>query len=311
MRPLGCLLLAVLLCSSVSAQDKVIEKSYRGSRPKWTATANSEQFATSAVDITLSGAQKKCIDNVLQFIITSVAANVVSVESSYTEQTTHNRLIDLFESYTSQTSVSSARMPYLTNVSVSNVTDWYWERHFDKRSRRYYYEYHLLYPFGAAERELLVGQFLQIDSDMNSRLEVVKNNLDTFTDVAYIDRAVSELEELKSYFFDSVRYNASVLLQTQYRRQYERIVFRVVDQRLGLVVYRLQIADRDVVWDKSPRVTSPTASNILIERNDSRCTVTYSWDYCVADEDNYVEVSYVAGGNVIKQRFGFDISTDK
>ena len=287
-------------------QDKVVESSAK-KIPGWIGLANRDFITASATDATLEGAQKKCLQEIRQQIITSIAANIVSVESSFASQVSENEVISLLEKYTSLINTQGVQLPFISNITLANADGIYWAKHYIKKEKRYYYQYYVKYPFSELQRVSLVDAFETMDRAKYKLLLHLKDHLDTFDNIEYIDYAIEELNPLIDYFFDVTRKREAQSLQTLYRKQYENITIISRSSTLGEYDFYLTLGGRIVTTSKKANLRSNCANNIEITPKNNGYVITYDCIDCLRTEDNWIEVGYVFGGRSLRHRFLFDI----
>lgn len=304
-------LLFLLLSVTVSAQDKIVERSAKKA-PAWIGTANPDSFTVSATDATLDGAQHKCMADIKQNIITTIAANITSEEKYKASQITENELMTVLEDYSSDVKTQGAILPFLTGISISNATDIYWEKHYVKNEKRYYYIYHIQYPFTKAERTKWTNEFLRLDGAQYDKYLQLKQQFNTFTNVEFIERAIGELETLGGYFFDRTRRNEVKTLQQNYSALYGNITISPISAALGEYRFCMLIDNRAVTTSKQAKIKSEYATNVIVKQNDDKTyVVTYNHEYCTDEDDNTIDISYLFGGRNLKHTIFFDVRENK
>lgn len=310
---LATYLLAFLLLFSVAAnaQEKIVESSAK-KMPAWIGMAGADYFTVSATAPTLEEAQQKCMADVKQNIITAIAANITSSEQYLTAQISRDELTNVFEKYASDVKTQGALLPFLTGVSLTKATDIYWEKHYVKKEKRYYYVYYINYPFPTQEREKWTCEFLQKDKAQYDKYLTLKEQFGAFTNIEFIELAVGELETLAAYFFDSVRKNEVKTLQQNYYQLYSQISVQPVSQALGESAFYLTLAGRPVVTAKTARTKSETATEISVKPLENKLyQLTYSYEGCVDEDENKIELSYNFGGRGVKYTFYFNVKENK
>lgn len=304
----------LILCTTITllaaAQEKVIESSAKKS-PDWIGANGGGFFTVAATDATLEGAQHKCMEDIKLHIITSVAANIVSDESSFSGQINRNGVFDLLENYSSSVKTQGASLPFLTNISISRAQATYWVKYQNKKDKSTYYKYYIKYPFSEFERRDLVDEFIRIDNTQYEKLQKVKANFDTFSSIEYIDQAIEELNPLIAYFFDNRRSNEAKSLQTLYRKQYENISLMPMTETLGEFAYCLMLNGRMITTSKKANLKSNCSTDLKVVPSQNGYSLTYNPEYCRADEDNSVEIGYVFGGKALKYDLIFNVRQDK
>lgn len=301
----------LLLSWNGFSQDKIVESSSKKT-PEWIGAADPDFFTVSATDNTMDGAQHKCMADIKQNIITAIAANITSAEKYVTSQIGENELVNVLENYSSDVTTHAARLPFLTGISITNAADTYWERHYVKLEKRYYYVYHIKYSFPAIERIKLINEFLRIDREQYDKYCNLKKQFETFTDIDFIDTAIGELETLASYFFDNVRRNEVTTLQQNYSRLYGNITINPISDILGEHRFCIMINNRAVTTSKRPKIKSEYASDVVVKQNDDRTYgATYNYEYCTHEDDNTINIFYVFGGRTLKHTIYFDVRANK
>lgn len=303
-------LLIVFSVYKTQAQDKIIERSAKGT-PEWIGAVSKDFIAISATDSSIDGAQKKCMTDILQQIVNSVAVNIVSTENSSSQQISENEMISMVERYASYVRTQGAQLPFLTGISLSNAMEVYWEKYHVKPEKRYYYVYYVKYPFSESERNGLITEFKKIDKGYNDQLIELQENFDKFTQIEFIDRAISDLEPLRSYFFDNARIETAKALQVKYRKEYENISIVPMGATLGEFNYCLKLNGRIVTTSKQATAKSNCASNITIRQINDGYKVDYDYGDCLDDEENTIELTYQFGGRSLRYKFPFNVKEDK
>ena len=207
MKPVIYLLLplAALFAASVSlsAKDRLVEKS--GRTPDWIMSAGKDRFSVFAQADDMNLARDKCLEDIKQYIVNSIAANVVSVEHSTVDSRNYDGLEEIYTTYSSDLRTAAAKLPFLTGISLSNAEEIYWEKYRRSSDRSHYYMYYVLYPFSRFERDRLIRKFLDYDMEKYNTFLAAKDMYGRISDVSQIDAGIRQLEPLLQYFFDGVR----------------------------------------------------------------------------------------------------------
>lgn len=309
MKPLIRLLTAVctLLCAvhSVDAKDRLLERS--GRTPDWLLSAGEEHFAVFARSADPDEARDRCLEEIRQYIVNSIAANIVSVETSTSQSHNADGTENIYSTYSSELRTTAAKLPFLTDLSLSKAEEIYWEKYLRKSDKSCYYVYHVLYPFSRAERRRLVREFVDYDRAMYDRLELLRERYDTLTDVAGIDEGVRELKSLVSYFFDEVRRTEAESLLEEYRKAYSKIALVPENKELGTFRYSLRFNGRKLACSKQPQLRSDTAQSLDLKPEGDDYVLTYDWSLCYPTDDNFVLIRYTFPGARLDYRLAFDV----
>lgn len=303
-------LIALLICLlgvlDLGAKEKIVQKS--GSMPSWIKKMETGTITASAKAPTLDEAKDKCMSDVRHQIISSIAVNIVASESMKMSQVTSNDVMSAMTQYNSDIKTNSAYLPFLTGISVDKVKDFYWEKYYDKDNDSYHYVYHMQYPFTEMDRMNWTAEFEEYDAKQYSKLKEIKEKLKTFTDIAYISTAISELNALSNYFFDAVRKGEVETALRDYYAAPARITIHPIKQERGLIIYHLLMDGRKMVFSKKPNVKSSSAYEINVVQNaDHTYTITYNSEFCTPLDDNSIEVSHILEGRRVKNIFYFTV----
>lgn len=217
------LLFVLLLAGSLTgaAQEKVVERSAKKA-PAWLGVSCADYFSVSATAPALDEAQKKCLVDIRQHILTTIASNITSEERLFQEQVSRDGVVTLLGRYASDVGTTGASIPYLSGISLSRALDVYWERRFVKKEKRYYYIYYVQYPFTELERREAIAAFREIDDAYYEQLRRFEREFGHFTDLSFLEQTATALKPLIDYFFDKDRHNRAVNLQQRCRQACER-----------------------------------------------------------------------------------------
>ncbi len=304
-----CLLTSMTFYAA-SAQVKIVERS-APKAPAWIGISEPDYVIVSAEEPALDAAKQRCLQDIRQSIANAVAVNIASDELSSERQQERNGIEEIYRSYESQVRTTAGRLPFITNISLSDA-EIYWEKHLEKKERRYYFVCHAKYPFPRTRRNALIEEFLRQDRAQYDKYLALKKNFDTFTRIEYIGQAITELEPLSTYFFDEMRRNEVLALQRNYRKLYAAISAVPYENALGEHVFYLSLAGRRVTTSRPPTIKSPYATDIVVTpAAENMYRVTYNYEQCLDDDENTIELIYLLGGRAVKHRFGFDVRQEK
>lgn len=293
--------------TTAAAQEKVVESSAKKA-PAWIGTSEQGYLIVSATDEALETAKNKCLNEIRQQVISAVATNITSIEESTTRQLQEDEAYRVSSSYETNLRAVAAKMPFISGITLANAAETYWERRYVKKEKRYYYICHVKYPFAETERLRLVRQFREQDQEQYDKFLALKEYYSTFTQIEEIERCITELDPLIAYFFDERRRDEATALQRNYRNLYTHVEVVPMGNMPGEYLYGLMIDGRSVTWNKLPQTKSDFASNIVVvPQSDGTCRVTYSYDGCLEEDANTVDLIYTIGGRTVRHTFRFDL----
>lgn len=295
-----------LVASGLAAKDRVVEKS--GKTPDWLMTSDENGFSVFAKSDDINVARDRCLDDIRQYIVNTIASNITSVETNTMDLQNRDGLETLYTTYNSELKTAAAKLPFLTGITLSNALEVYWEKCKSREDGSFYYNYHVLYPFTVAQRNRMIKEFKEYDAEKYGLLMRLKEGYSALSDVSEIDAGIRELEPLVEYFFDDVRKQEAESLMASYRKAYSLISIVPVSQELGRFVYTLVLDGHDITCSKSPQLRSETASSIVLKPVGREYEITYDYTYCYPTDDNYIQINYSFPGASLKYRHQIDIS---
>lgn len=304
------LLLLVSGIPGFAQKEKVVETSDRR-KPDWIGRSDASALSVTEVGETLAEASARCMNTIRQQVVTAIAVNVSSTETMTSRQITRDNLMSVMTDYSSELMTEAGQLPYLNDLTLSNAEAIYWERIYSKRDKSYRYEYSVRYPFSEATRRQLIDAFLAIDNAKVARMEALRGESETLTDLDRITPALNELDELERYFFDAMRRNEVVTLRRNFLGLYSRISIEVEEESLGRCIYSLTLDGRRVTTSQQPRLRSESAIEMTVAPYEGgRCLLTYNADYASPRDINTLEIRYPFGGGRVARTLYFDPSVE-
>ena len=295
-----------LVASGLAAKDRVVEKS--GKTPDWLMTSDENGFSVFAKSDDINVARDRCLDDIRQYIVNTIASNITSVETNTMDLQNRDGLETLYTTYNSELKTAAAKLPFLTGITLSNALEVYWEKCKSREDGSFYYNYHVLYPFTVAQRNRMIKEFKEYDAEKYGLLMHLKEGYSALSDVSEIDAGIRELEPLVEYFFDDVRKSETESVMRLYRSAYSKISLVPESKEPGRFVYRLVLDGRTVTCSRPPALRSETAVSLELRPYGSSYELTYDYSLCLPTDDNYVLISYSFPGKTLRYRHQFDVS---
>ncbi len=299
---LFCLLIFGAL--SFAQREKIIEKSAK-KVPEWIGISNTDYFSVSATAETLDKAKDQCLSEIRQHIITSIAVNITTSENLSQAMFSTQEVTAVLTQYSSQVYTCAAHLPFLSGISLSNAKDVYWERRFVKGDKRYYYVYHVYYPFSEYQRTTAIAEFKKMDSEYENKLIELEKNYREFTDLDYLREALAEIKGLMGYFFDSARVTRASALFKAYRDCAADVVVEEGEHSEKEIKYTLSLHGRTVTTSQKPTFRSNYADNIKLSTKGEINTIKFE-PIVIAGEEHTIEMKYLLEGRTLSHRFLFD-----
>jgi hypothetical protein len=304
------LMLAVTL-PAMAQKDKVVEAS-RKERPSWIGTFNQSSITVTEVGTELSKVSEKALSSIYQHIINSIAVNITSNEKLLSKSVSYDNIHSVMSDYTSVLMSEAAKIPFISNISLTNATDIYWEKIYSRKDNSYRYEYSVQYPFDDITRRNLVAEFVAIDNAKMNELKALKGELNTITDLDGIGRAVNALDALHSYFFDSTRRNETEALKLNYLALYSQIRIEIESEKCGECIFALRLGNRNVTTSVSARLRSTSALNMSVSPIEgNRYVLRYDPTYASTRDLNTIDIIYLFGARRVEKSIQFDAPNKK
>lgn len=302
-----------MLPASAGAENKIIDKSAKKT-PEW-LTGAADGFLVVTVEApSIAEAQRKALDEVTERIIRSVGSNVsVDQKSEISETVTNGSVSSSTDTYTRNSRIRSANLPFLKGISLSRATDIYWVKLRDKRTKAEHYEYSVKYPYSRMDQRMIQAEFEDLDAEKSAELDALEQKIDNITSLDDISAGMAACDALSEYFFDNVRASRVKALKTRYNGLYKTVGILGAVTGQGTAECALSVNGRAVRSGLVPSVSSNCASNINVVPSDGTYRITYDTSDCLPDEDNYLTVSFRVRGKKVEHRMSLSgiTSTDK
>ena len=289
------------ICSA--QKDKKVDCS-RKQRPEWIGISSKEKFSVSAIAASLDEAQEICLNDIRQYIVTSIASYIVSSEQFSQKQVTQDGVTSMLSRYSSEVDTHSVGLPYILGISLSNAEDVYWEKWLSRDTKKYYYIYHVCYPFSSFERNRAIAEFKAMDDSKESRLHALRESFEVFTETTFVRNAASELEALETYFFDNTRKSEAKALRAQYLKSLDDIVIICDSTKTGEWHFHFSLNGRNIIHDAQPVIRSNHAENMRVQKKVNGYVLLYE-PMGVNTEENSIFFRYPIGSRGLEHHFSF------
>ncbi|MCM1066111.1 MAG: plethodontid receptivity factor PRF [Muribaculaceae bacterium] len=290
MKKLMLILAAALMAVAATAETKVLERSAKKA-PDWISTA-AEGYIVAAVEApSIAEARTRAEHDIASQMVMAVARNISSSYTNESSEITTNAGVDSRDSYSSTVAVQGANLPFLKGISLSKAEDIYWVKVRDKGTKAEYYQYYVKYPFFRVEQQALIAEFEKYDAVKEAELEALEVEIDTVDSVDAIKGAIGRLEALQSYFFDKVRAAKVKALIARYRELTKSVSMSGAFADGRTLIVSFSLADHPFKVYGQLKATSNCAGDIQVVPSQGAYKVTFNSEYCLDDEENYIEVS--------------------
>ncbi len=301
------ILISLLIIGQVTVlAQKVLDKS--GKKPDWVNGIEKDFIIASGSSETVEGAQQNALLRVKERIITSIAENVQTSSEYYRNEQSVNGVSNFIENFETSTKTKSAEIGFIKGISLSNVTEYYWEKVKEKDGTLKYY-YSIKYPFSEMELKKMVIDFDMADKQLTEEMNDILDSINSITSVEQITRYIASMQGFSKAFLDQRKEKANQGINAL-QQMLNSIVFAQVDNKIGVLKYSLKIGDKTIVTATNPKVTSKCATVTDIQNNQTEWVITYNYSACYDDPSNAITVAYPFSPNA-KKNFNFDINANK
>lgn len=283
--------------------EKVVDSS--GRQPKWVYNTEKEYIIVSAQGATVEEAKEKAMKLVKKHILESVADNVRTTSKINTLEQGVNNKYDIVETYESEIESEGGLVPFLSEVSIANVEDSYWEK-IKKDKTSFYYRYHLKYPFSKFDLMRMSDDFLTREKELDDKVAAFA--ADDFTSYNTIEEMTAQLQQLRVFKAGLMerdpRRNTCANIEKAYSNYLKSITLRLVSVNKQELVYAPYYGEKQLSTSLQPKLSSNCLGDLQYRPRGGQCVVTYDFaSACYEDEENYLEVTLTLLGNKIKNRF--------
>lgn len=305
-------LVALFSFSAVNSfsQEKVIDKSKR-KRPDWVHSTQKDFIIATGRGKTIDEAKDNVVTEIQNEIVNSVAIYVKSESEITIENINKNNVINTIEKFKNKSSVQTADIPSLKGISLNKVSDFYWEKIRDKKTKEITVAYHVKYPYSEAELRKLIREFNKKDQEMTSKLNGIVNNIDDIKSIEEISTNIKELQHLSDYFIDMQRKEKTNMGIARLKGMLKSIELVPIENNLGTLKYAFKIGEKFYSSSRKPKYKNSECVTVTSRTSeDNEQIIKYTYEDCMEDEKNYITVKYKFSNTKVEKTFYFDITSD-
>ncbi len=306
MRKFLFLLLTVAFSFSACAQQyKIVDRSSRR-MPDWVTSLTKDYLNVTATAPTLEEAKAAALASVKQQIAESIASRIVAeTDFSRTDVEVNDRYSYKQKMETSIKS-RSAKLPFISEISLSKVSNFYWEKRYTKMTMTTEYFYAVQYPFSDFDMKKLVLEFNMHERELNEKLAAFESGMNAITSIEDIDKSINDLRAFSAEFLEEdPRFTQINSLSNQYRKLYDYISLNYVQEKKGVIAASLLLSDHQISTRQKPILKSNCASKLASKYEGNTLIITYDDTPCYDEDENYVEVRYRTGNKYLTEKIFF------
>ena len=297
--------LLVLLCAislGAAAQSKIIERSAK-KVPAWLKGATEGSIVATVSAPTLGEAQDLALTDVTEQIIQSVALNITVTQTSEMSEVNTNGDIDSRDAFSRTSQIRAANLPFLSGITMAKAEEIYWVKLQDKNTKAEHYEYSVKYPFTAKEQRKLKEEFEALEAEKLAEYNDLESSIHDIESVDEIQARLIRLANLKAYYFDQNRINMVSGLEKRYKDLYNQLTVAGTFLTTGQYQCQMLLDGTPIRVSTAPKVKSNCATELTTRATgDGMFVIGYNAQDCVADDDNYLQITFTLEGKRIAHK---------
>ncbi|MCG8410224.1 MAG: hypothetical protein MI739_02950 [Bacteroidales bacterium] len=302
------ILLVLTLFVVVSCVNyKILEKS-KSQKPDWVHGIETNYLIGQGIGKNYDEAKLNALHMIKEKIVSSVAQNISFEQNIKVNEIRYKKAIEFLEEYTSETKSKAGGGIYLKGISLSRVTDYYWERFREEKKEQVVY--FIKYPFSPKDIQQLVDKWNEREVALSNRLDTLKFIKNNYYTIDEIVTDIEELQYLSDIFVDERKAWADIAIKKlQNKLQAIKIVSNT--DSLGYFSYSLMLENHLIKTSRVPVVESNCAEIIKIDKQGKYNDIEYNYNNCEPDEKNYLDINYPINEIRLSKRVCFDVCLKK
>lgn len=297
----------ISLFTSSCTNLKVIEHS-ASKKPSWVYGIEKDYLIGEGTGSDYNEAKYNALQMVKEKIVSSVAQSISFEQNIQVNETRYKKAIEFLEKYTSKTISKTGNRSYLQGISLSKVTDYYWEKQRVNRIETVFY--YIKYPFIESDIQILIKEWEGQEEELSQRLDTLKFNKNEHNTVESIISEIEELQYLSGFFVDHRKAQADISIKNLEGTLNAIQIIPLTDS-LGYYKYYLMLGEDSIKTIQRPNISSNCAKITEIKTNNQFGCIKYEYDNCLVDDDNYLNISYFFEEWKLNKTVNFDVSHKK
>ncbi len=307
MKRIYLLILALVSFTFVSFGQYKVQESSQKKMPEWVHAVERDYLNVFATGSTIDEAKAAVLVKVKEQVAQSIASRIMA--DSKLSTSSYQSGNDFSKTQTLESTIRSktAKLPFIGEISLSKVSEFYWEKRYYKDSGKYEYMYAVKYPFSEFEMKKLIAEYQAHEARLNEQIEDFEYGLENIATIEDIDKKLSELRAFINEFdMDDPRYNRVQEISNRYRQLYDHISIDYFQEKKGVIVVNLSLAGREITTSQRPTVKSNCASKINHSYQGSSLVIKYDDFNCYDEDENYIEVKFRTGNKQLSEKIYFE-----
>lgn len=227
-----------LLMNAQKKDFKLVEKN-PSTKPGWMSEGSRNgYFYEQAIEAEfLEDAKNMVMSSLLSDIASSVAVQVTGEMINETDWTYVDNKNDFVQRIQNNVKTKIAKMPALQGVSISKA-DIYWERYYNRKTKKSYYNYYILYPMSRFELDQLISDYKSNEEMINQKINDFKNALPTINNIEKLESNIKDMNVmLKDMDPQEKQYTNLTNVIGSYRKMLDNIYIEVKKMRGDILLF--------------------------------------------------------------------------
>lgn len=289
-------LITMFVITTASAQSmgwKVMESSQK-KQPAWLGKSSTDYMTVSCQDKDLETARRRCMQALYVKVVEGIATNISSSYRESIQNELYNDDVTTIEKSESKTTVTAARLPFLSGISETKIQDSYWEKLQDKKTKQITYLAAIQYGISEGQLQIWREQYRELDAKMDSKLNELDKLANNIVKVEDIDNGATSCQELIRFFPDEQRQEHARKLQNDFQAMYRQLSL-VGEERDGKWYLDVMLHGHKIKCSRTMKLSSKCADDMQATSQDGGYVVTFTCLDCLKDEVNTVEATVSVG----------------
>lgn len=288
------------------SQGRVEESSHKD-KPEWIDIKSKDYIIISEQSTDLETVKNKTVARLQSIIMDSIAQNILE-DSTIKSNLYFNEKSKTSINYKNYITSKICNEQFITSISNLKFPDYYWEKFYNRKSKSYYYEYHIKYILQTNDINTTKDEFKVNEKKITETLRLYENRLNNIPSVEFIDNSLKYLDTFKREFQqEDKRYSIVNQLITNYKELYKKIDIDILKNSIGTLNICLLINNKVISYSKNPEISSNCANQFNSKQINKVLYIDFDFFNCNVDENNWIELKYTFGTEIVSKKINIKV----
>jgi len=295
-------LIILILAFTASCGSHRLSQSSQKKRPYWLHGIEQGQIIALGTASTHEAARERAMTAVRDQVVNAIAVQVISNTTMTTEEERRNDVSKFIDNFENTIDVNSEYFNALKGISVSRVSDFYWEER--GRGNEKQIVYHIKYPFSEIELRGLIADYERYDREIGSQIEAVENR----TNYDSVEQILENINKV-NYLIDiagNEKKKRARGLKNKLEYMLSDIRIERIEDRPGFVRYSLSLYDRPIATRQTPDIFASCSIEVSkVTAFPQFYEVDYTFERCNLKDRQHITIAYNFDGYRTERNFYF------